>query len=73
MSLLAHVKTDLGRVELHHEAGVFTTQRRFTSAFDGDQRTTTVRLIPERAREWYELCAESGAVHADWPEAVDDG
>ena len=70
MTLLAHIKTGLGRVELHHEAGKFTTRRRFTSAVDRQEKWSTVPLLPGRAREWYELCAERGAVHADWPEGV---
>ena len=69
MSLLATVKTDVGKVELHHEAGVFTTRGRLTCDARADS-TCTILITCERALEWWELAQERGAVHADFPEAA---
>jgi len=72
MSLLATVKTRLGKVDLHHERGVFTT-RGVTACPDiehlcGIQSyVTTILITAERALEWYELAESQGHVYLPFP------
>jgi hypothetical protein len=67
MSLLATVATRLGRVELHHEDGRFETRGWYVDP-DGEQHPSVIPVFAESAREWFDLCAERGAVHADFPD-----
>ncbi len=73
MSLLGHVTTELGPVELHHTDGRFTTRRvvetRRTPFFRKDSIVSTIVISREGAREWYELCARRGVVFRAFPEA----
>ena len=71
MSLLASVKTGLGRIELHHNGQTFTTRRTYSSATDGTERVVTILHSRRSAEEWYELAQEGGTVHAPFPEAVE--
>lgn len=73
MSLLAHVKTDLGRIGLHWDGSSFTTQREFRSAVDGQPRTTQILQSRRSAKEWYELAERDGAVHEPFPQGGSDG
>ena len=66
-SLLATVRTQLGEIELHHDLGVFTTQREFRGALDGRKRTTTIRISRESGQEWYELAERVGATWREFP------
>ena len=72
MSLLATYKTKLGKVELHHENGSFTT-RGVTRGIDavvlcGHQSyVTTILITAERALEWYELAESQGHVYLPFP------
>lgn len=73
MTLLAIVKTKLGKVELHHERGVFTT-RGVTRGIDavvlcGHQSyVTTILITAERALEWWELAEDEGHVYLPFPQ-----
>lgn len=75
MSLLATVRTDVGKVELHHEAGMFTTQR-VVRGIEAELLTSrpsyvcTILVSRESALEWYELAKDGGAVIAAFPEEV---
>jgi hypothetical protein len=73
MTLLAHVNSSLGRIELHWSGAAFTTQREFRSAVDGRKRTTTIMHSRRSALEWYELAEREGAVHAPFPEGDGHG
>ena len=73
MSLLATVKTDLGKVELHHESGVFTT-RRVVRGIDAELLTghrsyvSTILITAERALWWWELAESEGHVYQPFPQ-----
>jgi hypothetical protein len=71
MSCLAAVNTELGRIELHHEDGRFTTRRVVPDARPERSGRTSVCTIPidrEGAREWHELAERRGAVYDALPE-----
>lgn len=66
MSLLATVKTETGKVELHHYHSVFTTR----GHLDCDTRTgsvTTILITAARALEWHELAEREGHVYLPFP------
>jgi len=75
MSCLAAVNTALGRVELHHEDGRFTT-RRVVDHLEPEpcagrhSHVCTILLDRERALEWHELAERQGTVYETFPEAV---
>ncbi len=73
MTLLAHVNSSLGRIELHWNGSSFTTRREFRSAVDGRPRTTQILHGRRSAKEWYELAEREGAVHEPFPEGGSDG
>jgi hypothetical protein len=73
MTLLSHVSTSLGRIELHWSGAAFMTRRTFRSAIDGRPRTTQILHGRKSAREWYELAEREGAVHEPFPEGGGDG
>lgn len=67
MSLLATVKTETGKVQLHHYHGVFTTR----GHLDCDLRTgsvTTILITTERALEWWELADREGHIYLPFPQ-----
>ena len=68
MSLLATVKTETGKVELHHDRGVFTTRGRLLCDARADS-TCTILITVERAREWWELADREGHVYLTFPAA----
>ncbi len=70
MTVIAVVKTELGRIRLVEDEGLFFTTRNFTSALDGKLLVSTIHISPAKAAEWYELAEEQGAVLAPFPVAV---
>jgi hypothetical protein len=73
MSLLGHMTTKLGDVELRHGGGVFVTRRVFDDSdlklFTGE--ATHISVVPldrERAQRWYELMQREGVVYTEFPE-----
>jgi hypothetical protein len=75
MSRLSAVHTALGRVELHHEDGRFTTRRvvrcvEATLLTGGRGYVCEILLDRERARAWHELAERQGTVYEEFPEAV---
>jgi hypothetical protein len=70
VSLLSHINTSIGRIELQHENGRFTTRRAYTSCVDQTERVCIILISRESALEWYELAERNGAVHAVFPEEV---
>lgn len=71
MSLLSAVNTELGRIELHHKDGRFTTRRVVPDARpERSGRTSVCTILVDRksAREWHELAERRGAVHVPFPE-----
>ena len=71
LTLLADVNTDLGKIELHHEDGSFTTVGEYTSPLDGETHVTTIPIFRESAREWWDLCERRGAIHQPFPATAD--
>lgn len=73
MSLLATVKTGLGRVDLHCEDGVFTT-RGITRGIEAEilcgrqSYVTTILITAERALWWHELAEDEGHVYLPFPQ-----
>ena len=73
MSYLARFTTHLGPVELHHEAGRFTTRRTVepieaTLFSKAESYVCTILIDRERAQEWYELAERQGCVYVAFPE-----
>ena len=67
MSLLATVKTETGKVELHHDRLVFTT-RGHLDCDTRSGRVTTILITAERAREWHALAESEGHVYLPFPQ-----
>jgi len=73
MSLLATVKTETGKVELHYEDGSFTT-RGVIRGLDAELLTgrrsyvCTILITAERALWWHELAEREGHVYQSFPQ-----
>ena len=67
MTVIAVVKTELGRILLVEDEGLFFTTRNFTSALDGKLLVSTIHISPEKATEWYELAERVGATWREFP------
>lgn len=70
MIVLGRVKTQLGAVELDYGSGIFTTSGTYADAITGETRESIIVVGEESAREWFDYCAERGAVFGEFPEAV---
>lgn len=73
MSLLATIKTALGKIELHHESGRFTTRRVVrgveSEVLSGHRSyVSTILIDRERAAEWYALAEGGNSVHQPFPQ-----
>jgi len=67
MTTLGKVHTELGPIELCHEAGVFTTVGEYVGV-DGATRETVVVQSHESALEWWRYCEQHGVVFGEMPE-----
>lgn len=70
MAVLGHVRTDIGRIQLHWDGERFTTVRTYVDFLLPKLRETIVLEPPETALEYYELCEQDGAVFAPFPGVV---
>lgn len=68
---LGHFISDIGRIELYHDAGRFETRSTYTDAVDHvTRRECPVPQSRSRAWDWYMLCDERGATFAPFPVEV---
>ena len=71
MQTLAAIQSELGRVTLVEDEGLFFTTRTYADARDGALRVSTIHESREEAQRFYDNACKRGAVYGAWPEAGD--